>query len=145
MRAKLFLGNFSPLSKERFSEVQENIIQYAEEFNYSIGGELAVEIMTKTVRAIGATLHLKDDHDFRKIVVALKLKPDPEGNITFLKTFGNVVNQRDVLGEFRESLVHPLLTHAELVHTGNSRLKGAVQSIYDKYIEELIQENNRSC
>lgn len=142
LRAKLLLGTFTPIGKVGFSEIRDEIKEYAEKYEYLIGGELAASFMTEYLRPISATLHLSKNSYHRQIAVKLKLKPDPSGNIAFLQTFGHPEYQRHELGEFRQNLVNPLLIHAELVRTGNSRLKETAQLIYNKYIEELAQKND---
>jgi len=137
LRAKLLLGTFSPINKSGFSEVRCKLKECAEDYDYLIGGELAASIMTDYLRPIGATLHASNDSDVRQIAVKLKLKPDPDGNIAFLQIFGDIKYQRNQFGGFRNDLANPLLVHAELVRTGNSRLKETAQLIYDKYIEEF--------
>lgn len=142
LRAKLLLGTFTPIEKGGFPEVRDKIKEYAEQFNYLIGGELAASVMTDYLRPISATLHLSNNSDSRQIAVKLKLKPDPDGDVALLQTFGHVESQLYELRKNKQSLVHPLLIHAELVRTGNSRLKETAQLIYDRYIEELAQKHD---
>ncbi|MCW6036345.1 hypothetical protein K4A83_08685 [Spirulina subsalsa FACHB-351] len=140
LRAKLLLGTFSPIGKGGFREVEDKIRECTDQFNYLVGGELAASVMTDYLRPISATLHLINNSDSRQIAVKLKLKPDPDGDIALLQTFGHIGYQRYEGGKNQQSLVHPLLIHAELVRTGNSRLKETAQLIYDRYIEELAQK-----
>ncbi len=142
LRAKLLLGTFTPIEKGGFPEVRDKIKGCAEQFDYLIGGELAASVMTDYLRPISAALHLSDSSDNRQIAVKLKLKPDPNGDISLLQTFGHGKSQLHEPGENQQHLVHPLLIHAELVRTGNSRLKETAQLIYDKYIEELAQKHD---
>ncbi|KKJ00140.1 type IV toxin-antitoxin system AbiEi family antitoxin [Prochlorothrix hollandica] len=134
LRAKLLLGTFTPIGKSIFSEVGDKIKEDAKHYDYLIGGELAASMMTEYLRPVSATLHLSSNSDSRKIAVNLKLKPDSNGNIAFLRTFGHAKYQQNKLEEFQQSLVNPLFIHAELVRTGNSRLKEAAQLLYDSYI-----------
>jgi len=142
LRAKLTLGTFTPIGKIGFSEVADKIKEGAEHYDYLIGGELAASVMTEYIRPISATLHLSSNSNSREMAVNLKLKPDPDGNITFLQTFGHVKYHQNELGEFQKNLINPLFVHAELVRTGNSRLKETAQLIYDRYIEELAQRHD---
>ncbi|NEO27274.1 MAG: hypothetical protein F6K03_10340, partial [Kamptonema sp. SIO4C4] len=91
---------------------------------------------------ISATLHLSNDLDSRELAVSLKLKPDPNGDFTFLQTFGKVKYHQNELEEFQQTLINPLFIHAELVRTGNSRLKETAELIYGRYIEELAQKHD---
>ncbi|MDB9529376.1 type IV toxin-antitoxin system AbiEi family antitoxin [Oscillatoria sp. CS-180] len=142
LRAKLTLGIFAPIGNIGFSEVADKIEEYAERYDYLIGGELAASIMTEYLRPISATLHLSNNFDSRELAVNLKLKPDLEGSITFLQTFGHVKYHQNDLGKFQQTLINPLFIHAELMRTGNSRLKETAELIYDRYIEELAQRHD---
>ncbi len=142
LRAKLILGTFTPIGKISFSEVANKIKEGARNYGYLIGGELAASIMTDYLRPISATLHLSNDFDSRELAVNLKLKPDPDGVITFLQTFGKFNYHQNEIGEFQQTLINPLFIHAELVRTGNSRLKETAELIYDRYIEELAQRHD---
>lgn len=152
LRASLLLGTYSSIEKGGFSEVRHKIQECAEQFNYLIGGELAASLMTDYLRPITATLHLINNSDnpqiarqiARQIAVKLKLKPeqDGDGDIALLQTFGQVEYQRYESGKNQPSLVHPLLIHAELCQTGNSRLRETAELIYDRYIRELAQKHD---
>ena len=43
--------------------------------------------------------------------------------------------------EYKQKLIHPLLIHAELMYSEDSRLQETANKIYDKYIEEIISQN----
>ncbi|PNW28100.1 UNVERIFIED_CONTAM: hypothetical protein BEN50_21160 [Euhalothece sp. KZN 001] len=137
LRPKLERGTFSPINKQNFSDIENDLKEYAAQYGYLIGGELASSIMTNYLRPISATLHVNRNTNERQIAVKLKLKPDSDGNITLLKTFGCNQGQG-----FQQNLVNPLLVHAELVRTGNSRLKETARLIYEKYIQELAENND---
>jgi hypothetical protein len=140
LRPKLLLGTFTSIEKGGFSEVRDIIKVGAGRFNYLIGGELAASVMTDYLRPISATLHLSNDSNHHQIAVRLRLKPDPDGDIALLQTFGHSQYPLHKYGVIdQQHLAHPLLVHAELVRTGNSRLKETAQLIYDRYIEALAQ------
>ncbi|HEY9866973.1 MAG TPA: type IV toxin-antitoxin system AbiEi family antitoxin [Candidatus Obscuribacterales bacterium] len=141
LRLKLKIGTFSPIGKRNFSEIEDDLKKYADQYGYLIGGELAASILTEYLRPISAILHLGENVDYRQIAVKLKLKPDPEGSIVLLESFGHDKYDQN---EFRElkNIVHPLLIHVELVRTGNSRLKETGILIYNRYIEEIAQKND---
>jgi hypothetical protein len=129
LRARLLLGKFSSIGKRTFSQLEAVLQESAYLYDYLIGGELAASIITEHLRPLGATLHLDETYK-SKVAMMLRLKPDSaEGNILFMKRFGNEKQH------FNNHLVHPLLIHAELVCSGNSRLKETAQIIYDKYIK----------
>ena len=139
LRAKLLIKTYSSTGKQNLSEIEGLIKTYASEFKYLIGGELGASIITNYLRPISVVLHLhKETIDYhRKIAVLLKLKPDPEGNITFVQNIGDYGDYE--YGELAKNIINPLLIHAELVRTGDSRLKETAQLIFDKYIEEIEQ------
>lgn len=140
--SKLLIGTFSLSGKRNFSEVEDELKEYADQYDYLIGGELAASILTEYLRPISATLHLGKNVNHRQIAVKLKLKPDPEGNIALLERFGDEKYHQNEFGELKKNIVHPLLIHAELVRTGNSRLKETAQLIYEQYIEEIARKND---
>jgi hypothetical protein len=145
LRPKLLLGTFTPIEKGGFAEVRDIIKVAAGRFNYFIGGELAASVMTDYLRPVSATLHLGNDLNHHLIAVRLRLKPDPDGDIALLQTFGHSQYPPHKSGVIdQQHLAHPLLVHAELVRTGNSRLKETAQLIYDRYIEELAQKHDKS-
>ncbi len=141
LRAKFLLGTFSPIGKRNFSEVEDELKEYADKYGYLIGGELAASILTKYLRPISATLHLHKNIDPRHLAVKLKLKPDVEGNIILFQNFGSGEDRRNEFGKLK-NFVNPLLIHAELVRTGNSRLKETAQIIYARYIHPITQKND---
>ena len=140
LRAKLLINTYSPNAKRNFSEIEFNIREYAGICGYLIGGELGSSIITKHLRPISTTLHLKKDVNLFQTVVQLKLKPNPDGNIVLINSFGDDQYQQGKYGLLKKDIAHPLLIHAELVRTGDSRLKETAQLIFDKYIEELAQK-----
>ncbi len=134
LRPKLFLGNFTPIIKDKFSELSDNIIQQAKENNFLIGGELGAAIATSYLIPLGAVLYVKDN--YRLIAAQLKLKPSPEGEIIFLQQFGS--DNADDYNQ-RELIADPLLLHAELMMGNNERLEETAKLILAKYIKDRQQ------
>jgi hypothetical protein len=95
-----------------------------------LGGELAAAALTKHLRAETATLHITDDE--KSVMSSLRLIPDPEGNITLLRTFGtqNASNQ----GAEELHLADPLLIHAELIQMGGDRIQEIGKILLDQHI-----------
>ncbi len=139
LRSKLLIGTFRYIGKQNFWEIENKLKLYAQKYGYLIGGELAASIMTQYLRPVGATLHIHKDHYYFPLVVDLRLKPDPDGNIEIHQRFDRQSDQHD-RNEELNNLINPLLVHAELVRTGDSRLKETAQLIFDKYIAELAQK-----
>jgi hypothetical protein len=134
---KMLLGKFTSIVANDFSDVRSTIEEYAMKGDVRIGGELAAAHLTPYLSPISTTLHIIGMSESRRLANQLKLKPDPNGNIAMFQIFVTdhfEVNTRNVSGV---PLVSPLLIHAELVRTGDSRLKEAADIIYDKYIDKL--------
>jgi len=154
LRAKLLIGTFSPIEKRNFSDIENQLKEYADTYGYLIGGELAASIITNYIRPIGATLHFNTNKS-RFLALKLKLKPDPDGKIIMLQNFGNensdenylkakfeVLQKRGSLQKFGVSpdyVAHPLLIHAELISSNDSRLKETAMLVYDKHIIPLAK------
>jgi len=141
LHAKLLIATYSPNAKRNFSEVESDLREYAGICGYLIGGELGASRIIKYLRPITATLHLKKNVGLLGVAVKLKLKPNPDGNIVLIKGFGDDKYQQGKYGLLTKDIAHPLLIHAELVRTGNDRLKETAQLIFDKYIEEIAQKS----
>ncbi|MGL5880249.1 MAG: type IV toxin-antitoxin system AbiEi family antitoxin [Xenococcaceae cyanobacterium] len=160
LRPKLFLGTFTP-SRQSFSELRENIIKEANNNRFLIGGELGAAIATDYLRPQKVTLHVSGNH--RPLLVKLRLKPDPNGEITLLNQFGtsNAWVQEDETAEGltlevssrvktprpgqgaarvvraenqNPPLASPLLLYAELLMENDERLRSTAERLKDQYI-----------
>lgn len=139
LHSKLLIEKYRYIGSRNFSDIEDELKLNASNYSYLIGGELAASIMTQYLRPVGATLYIRKDSYYYHLAVKLKLKPDPDGNIEFHQRFDRQSDQPDGNGELN-NLIHPLLVHAELVRTGDSRLRETAQLIFDKYIAELAQK-----
>jgi hypothetical protein len=128
LRSKLWIESFTPVGDRTWSALMEEITQKAKEHDYWIGGELGAAIATDYLRPSRVTLHVPDD--YRPIFVSLKLKPNPQGEITFLQKFGNLSgwNAGDA------AIADPLLIHAELQMSNDSRLRETAERLFDQYL-----------
>jgi hypothetical protein len=83
------------------------------------------------------TLHLLDELK-TSFLVNLQLKPDPNGDITLLRTFGfaNAYHYDDSDNPMVRNFnyVDPLLIHAELNLIHDGRVKTVAQRLFEKYI-----------
>ena len=141
LRAKLLIETFRPIENRNFSDIENQLPEYAKEYGYLIGGELAASMITNYVRPIGATLHFNTNKS-HFLALKLKLKPDPEGTIFMLQNFGGDNYHKGKFGLLDKNIANPLLIHAELMRSGDSRLKETAVLVYDKYIEEIAQKND---
>jgi len=139
LHSKLLMAKFRYIGSRNFSDIEDKLKLHAHKYGYLIGGELAASIITQHLRPIGATLYIRKEFNYLQLAVDLGLKPDPDGNIEFHQIFDKQHDLFDHNGELN-NLISPLLVHAELVRTGNSRLKETAQLIFNKYIEELAQK-----
>jgi hypothetical protein len=144
LHSKLLIGKFRHIGSRNFSDIEDELKLNAHKDGYLIGGELAASIMTQYLRPVGAILYIRKTFNYLPLAVKLRLKPDPDGNIEFHQEFDTqhdlfALNDLFPKGGFN-NLIHPLLVHAELVRTGDSRLKETAQLIFNKYIAELAQK-----
>lgn len=132
LRAKLLLKRFTPFQAKTFlDDLQAPLIDQLESQGGLIGGELGAAIATAYLRPESAVIYLPETANYRAIATALKLKPSPTGNITFLQQFGN----RNGWPEFQTApLVHPLLLHAELMLHPDDRLRETASRLHERFI-----------
>ncbi|HAJ59481.1 MAG TPA: hypothetical protein DCP31_09590, partial [Cyanobacteria bacterium UBA8543] len=107
--------------------------------NLLIGGELGASILTQYLRPIGTVLHFPEEQNYRKLMVNLRLVPDPQGNISFFHQFGK--RNRWWLHQEPDPIADPLLLYAELMMIPDDRLKETAQRLYEKYI---VYRRNRA-
>jgi hypothetical protein len=130
LRPKLFLGTFTP-SRQSFSELTKSLNQFAKNDHFLIGGELGAAIATDYLRPQKVTLHVSGN--YRPLLVKLRLKPDPNGEITLLNQFGT--SNAWVSAENQNPpLASPLLLYAELLMENDDRLRETAERLLEKYI-----------
>jgi hypothetical protein len=129
LRPKLFVGQFSPANGESIAALTQSLSQQAEKQGFLIGGELGAAIATNYLRPQSVTLHVQEN--YRPLLVKLRLKPDPQGSITLLQQFGTANGNQSPGAEI---LADPRLIYAELMMTGNDRLRETA----DRLLENII-------
>jgi hypothetical protein len=132
LRPKLFLGQFSPAKGESIADLTQSWSKQAEKQGFLIGGELGAAIATKSLRPQSVTLHVQEN--YRPLLVKLRLKPDPQGSITLLQQFGTANGNQSPGAEI---LADPRLIYAELMMTGNDRLRETA----DRLLENIFVPN----
>jgi hypothetical protein len=137
LRSKLLIDTFTSVGARPFFEIAEAIVEHAKDYGYLIGGEMVAAIATNYLRPVGATLHVEENYDYRPIFVKLKLKPSPQGEITFLRQFGkcNYWNL-DNYSIFAD----PLLSHAELQMSKDDRLRETADRLFSQYITQRAKD-----
>jgi hypothetical protein len=134
LRPKLMIETYTPSSGRRFSDVKDDIIHYAEQEGYLIGGELGGAIATKYLNPIGATLHLPPTQNPTSLFLKLKLKPDKQGSITFMRQFGSHNAWHNSPAPM---LADPLLIHAEMMTLAtDDRIRETSDRLYNQYLAE---------
>jgi hypothetical protein len=92
------------------------------------GGEPGADLLTNYLRPERLTLFT--DLKRNDLIKALRLMPDPTGEIEVYETFWKIGNEV-------EKFVPPLLVYADLVINGDKRSLETARIIYDKYLTEL--------
>ena len=131
LRPELLIGTFSTRENIDFNDISKQILEIARNQKIIIGGELGAAIITGYLKPISMTIHIPEEYNYRAITVMLRLTPDPKGNITILKQFGNKNQSKYSLSE---PVADPLLIHAELCLYPDERLKETAKRLYEKYI-----------
>ncbi|HAA33344.1 MAG TPA: hypothetical protein DCE56_43510 [Cyanobacteria bacterium UBA8553] len=139
LRPSLLIETYRPLKRQIFSEISDEMIKFAASNNLLIGGELGAAILTQYLRPIGTVLHIPEEQNYRKLMVNLRLVPDPQGNISFFHQFGK--RNRWWLHQEPDPIADPLLLYAELMMIPDDRLKETAQRLYEKYI---VYRRNRA-
>jgi hypothetical protein len=130
LRPKLFLGTFT-CSRQSFSELTKSLNQFANSDHFLIGGELGAAIATDYLRPQKVTLHVSGN--YRPLLIKLRLKPDPNGEITLLSQFGTS-NAWIQAENPHPPLASPLLLYAELLMENDARLQETAERMKEKYI-----------
>lgn len=132
LRPKLYRESCRPTGVDNIAELLPRL---AEDQRILIGGELAASLLTNQLRPETATLHSKDD--VRRLMVKLRLLPDPFGPIKILQTFG-ADNASDIpVGKYH--VADPLLIHAELIQIPGTRIEHISQLLLQEKILPRLQ------
>jgi hypothetical protein len=93
-----------------------------------VSGEVGGDRLTAHLQPMGATLYTREP--FGKIAAALRLRPDPQGNIEMLERFWDFPNPTGV----PPGVAPPLLVYADLIATGEPRNLDIARMVYEKYL-----------
>jgi hypothetical protein len=97
-------------------------------------GETAAALLTKYLKPQNHTIYTKDNYG--KLLLQLKLKNDPNGNIEVLKQFWNFEDARA-----EKKLVNPVLIYADLLATRDRRNIETANLIYKNEIIRYIGQD----
>jgi hypothetical protein len=128
LRPKQLKGRFKATNGEWWRNI--DIDQYEAFW----GGEVAANKLTAYLKPEMTTIYTKQP--IGKLVLKNRLKKDPDGNVEILNVFWNF-EPRTYLGD----MVHPILTYADLIATGDTRNIEAAKMIYEKEITQFIRED----
>jgi len=105
-------------------------------YNAFWGGETAAYYLTKYLRPEVATIYIKNEKEnLMRLLIENRLKEDKNGNVKIYDVFwGNK------LIENFNGFVHPIITYADLIETGDPRNIETARLIYEKEIDKLIRE-----
>jgi hypothetical protein len=133
LRSKLWIGTYAPIKNQRFDELSDEIMAHADSNQYWVGGELGAAIATQYLRPQQATLHVTEN--YRDILLKLRLKPSPQGQITLLRQFGTANGWQSEEGA--KALVNPLLIRVELLMQNDERLLATAELLSHHYLRNL--------
>jgi hypothetical protein len=130
LRERLLVGTFTGGTNRSFEELTKEILNRAIVGDYAIGGELGAAIATDYLNPTRVTLHVKDS---RQVILQLRLRPDPQGEVTILQQFGT---QNAWVGDSSNFLVDPVLMRGELLVENNSRLRETAALLFERFITQ---------
>ena len=131
LRPKLLIGRYKADKYDwwKFTTIKE--------YGAYWGGEVAGAILTEYLVPEVATIYIKDKREkLAKLLLANKLKENTRGNVEILKTFWEI--DYDLT---HPELVHPLITYADLLATGDARNIATAQKIYERELVRLVGED----
>jgi hypothetical protein len=134
LRPKLFAGTFTMAGEADFTAIAEKLKEKAETEGYLIGGELGAAITTRYLRPQRATLHVSGN--MRELMVALRLKPDANGDVTLLHQFG----QWNLWRDSDQMLASPLLMRVELLVEHDDRLRETATLLANRYLSGSVTD-----
>jgi hypothetical protein len=128
LRPKLLIGKYTTDNTDWWKN--QDIINV----NALYGGETAAALLTKYLKPQNHTIYAKDNYG--KLLLQLKLKNDPNGNIEVLKKFWNF---EDASAD--NNLVNPVLIYADLLATDDNRNIETANLIYKNEIIRYIGQD----
>lgn len=124
LRPKLHLGRFRADVKTDIAGIDPG------PYGYVLGGEVAEARLTQHLRP--ATLTLYGPGINKRLVVDLRLTPDPEGNVELLRRFWNF--------DTEPAGVAPLpLVYADLLALGDPRCVEAANLVHERIVRGFVE------
>ncbi len=122
MRPKLLLGRYAAKLLDWTNQLA------VDKYDLKWGGEVAAFQITRFMNAGAVTFY--GDKVPTQLLIDLKLRPDPEGNVEILKRFW-------AFDDARPGLVPDILIYADLLATGDARCLEAAQQLYGGILARL--------
>lgn len=95
------------------------------------GGEIAADRLTHDLQPLTATIYTRENP--ARLASALRLRPDPQGDIEILDGFWDFPNPQGV----PEDIVPPLLVYIDLVASGDPRNIDIARILHAKYLHPI--------
>ncbi len=128
LKPKLFIGRYTTEYIDWWKQVKPLNV------DAQFGGETAAAFITKYLKPQNHTIYTREKYG--KLLLHLKLKKAPDGNVELFKKFWNFEDPFD-----KNNLVNPVLIYADLIATGDNRNIDTAKIIYDKEIIRYIGED----
>ncbi|MDD3926725.1 MAG: type IV toxin-antitoxin system AbiEi family antitoxin [bacterium] len=130
LRPKLLQGRYSVSAGKTPQDLLPLIRDYSDN-KVIVGGEVGASLLTGEIRPEKATLYIAETAS--RVMSMLRLRPDPDGNVTLLRAFGrqNGWNNNEIDGI---TVADPLLVHAEMMLLNGERIRGVAERIYNDYL-----------
>jgi hypothetical protein len=93
-----------------------------------VSGEVGGDRLTANLQPMGAKIYTREP--FGKIAAALRLRPDPTGNIELLERFWEFPNPTKI----PPGVAPPLVVYADLIASGEPRNIDIARMIHEEYL-----------
>lgn len=93
-----------------------------------VSGEVGGDRLTANLQPMGAKIYTREP--FGKVAAALRLRPDPTGNIELMERFWEFSNPTEI----PPGVAPPLLVYADLIASGEPRSLDIARLIHEKYL-----------
>ena len=131
LKPKLLIGRYKADKYDwwKFTKINE--------YDAYWGGEVAAAILTEYLKPETATIYIRDKRqNLAKLLLTNRLREYTSGNVEILDAFWEI--DYDLTNP---ELVHPLITYADLLATGDTRNIETAQKIYEGELIRLVGEN----
>jgi hypothetical protein len=129
LRPKLLIGKFTSNEPEWWNKTAKLM-----NLNAYLGGEIAAEYLTNYLKPEIKTVYVRERP--QDLQLNFKMRKDPRGDIELLDTFWNT--EYDWADK---KIVHPILTYADLLATGDPRNIETAEMIYETEIAGHLRED----